>query len=99
MTDRVHLTSATLGVTRFGSDGPVVVLAGGTGMPPVVWELCGFVELLVSAGFQVVTYAARGVAPSDAPPAPYSIEDMTGDLAERARRGATAGPSNLLTPC
>lgn len=61
--------------------GPAVVLAGGTGMPPVAWQLCGLRDALVRAGFEVVTYAARGVAPSSAPPAPYSMEELAGDLA------------------
>lgn len=61
--------------------GRPVVLAGGTGMPPVTWELCGLHGALVAAGFEVVTYAARGVAPSDAPPAPYAMADLAGDLA------------------
>ncbi|MEN8652093.1 alpha/beta hydrolase [Streptomyces sp. 21So2-11] len=60
--------------------GRPVVLAGGTGMPPVAWELCGLREELVRAGFEVITYAARGVAPSDAPAAPYSMADMAADL-------------------
>ncbi|MFF3217085.1 alpha/beta fold hydrolase [Streptomyces sp. NPDC002886] len=61
--------------------GRPVVLSGGTGMPPVTWELCGLRGALVAAGFEVVTYAARGVAPSDAPPAPYAMADLAGDLA------------------
>ncbi|WP_086769636.1 alpha/beta fold hydrolase [Streptomyces bobili] len=65
---------------RVGS-GPVVVLVGGTGLPPVAWQLSGLCSGLVEAGFEVVTYAARGVAPSDAPPAPYAMADLAGDLA------------------
>ncbi|MER5485597.1 alpha/beta hydrolase [Streptomyces sp. NPDC002812] len=61
--------------------GRPVVLAGGTGMPPVAWELCGVREGLVTAGFEVITYAARGVAPSDAPSAVCSMADLAGDLA------------------
>ncbi|MDD9380325.1 alpha/beta hydrolase [Streptomyces sp. ZAF1911] len=61
--------------------GRPVVLSGGTGMPPVAWELCGVREDLVQAGFEVITYAARGVSPSDAPAAPYSMADLAGDLA------------------
>lgn len=65
---------------RCGAGRPVV-LVGGTGMPPVAWELCGLRGALVDAGFEVVTYAARGVAPSDAPPAPYTVEALAADLA------------------
>lgn len=65
---------------RAGAGRPVV-LAGGTGMPPVAWEFSGVRGALVEAGFEVVTYAARGVAPSDAPSAPYTMAHLTGDLA------------------
>ena len=58
-----------------------VVLAGGTGMPPLVWDMCGMSAALQSEGFQVLSYSARGVAPSDAPPPPYCIDDLAGDLA------------------
>ncbi|MDI2127839.1 alpha/beta fold hydrolase [Yinghuangia seranimata] len=61
--------------------GPPVVLSGGLGMPPGVWDFCGLRDALVGAGFEVVTYSARGVAPSDAPPAPYAVADLAGDLA------------------
>ncbi|MEJ8646223.1 alpha/beta fold hydrolase [Streptomyces sp. MS1.HAVA.3] len=58
--------------------GRPVVLAGGTGMPPVASELCGVHEDLVRACFEVITYAARGVAPSEAPAAPYAMADLAG---------------------
>lgn len=50
-------------------------------MPPVAWELGGLRDALVTHGHEVVTYAARGVNPSDAPPAPYTMAALTGDLA------------------
>jgi pimeloyl-ACP methyl ester carboxylesterase len=58
-----------------------VVLAGGSGMPPVVWELCGLTTALQREGYQVLSYCARGVAPSDAPPPPYAMADLAGELA------------------
>ncbi len=71
-------TGITLGASRVG-DGPVVLLNGGLGMPAMVWELCGLTASLVDAGFTVISYNARGLAPSSAPPAPYSIADLAGD--------------------
>jgi pimeloyl-ACP methyl ester carboxylesterase len=68
-----------LGYERMG-DGDPVVLAAGTGMPPAAWDLCGLRRALVDAGHEVITFAARGVAPSDAPAPPYSISNMTADL-------------------
>lgn len=78
--DSVVVGGVRIAFERVGSGRPVV-LSGGTGMPPVAWELCGLRDALVGAGFEVVTYAARGVAPSDAPPAPYAMADLAGDLA------------------
>jgi pimeloyl-ACP methyl ester carboxylesterase len=79
--------SADIGGVRLAYDvrgsgrNGTVVLAGGSGMPPLVWELCGMTEALDAAGYQVVTYCARGVAPSAAPPPPYTIADLADDLA------------------
>lgn len=78
--ESVVVEGVRLSYERAGSGSPVV-LVGGTGMPPVAWQLCGMRDALVRAGFEVVTYAARGVAPSDAPPAPYTMEELAGDLA------------------
>ncbi|MET9817307.1 MULTISPECIES: alpha/beta fold hydrolase [unclassified Streptomyces] len=50
-------------------------------MPAVAWELCGLRGTLADTGFDMVTYAARGVAPTDTPPAPYTVEALAADLA------------------
>ena len=76
----VTINGVRIGFERAGAGRPLV-LSGGTGMPPVAWELCGLRGALAGAGFEVVTYAARGVAPSDAPPAPYAMADLVADLA------------------
>jgi pimeloyl-ACP methyl ester carboxylesterase len=68
-----------LGYERQGRGDPVV-LAAGTGMPPAAWDLCGLRAELVDAGHEVITFAARGVAPSDAPAPPYSIPEMAADV-------------------
>ncbi|WP_162688596.1 MULTISPECIES: alpha/beta hydrolase [unclassified Streptomyces] len=78
--ESVVVNGVRIAYERTGRGRPVV-LAGGTGMPPVAWELCGVREDLVRAGFEVITYAARGVAPSEAPASPYAMADMAGDLA------------------
>ncbi|MCF2531974.1 alpha/beta fold hydrolase [Yinghuangia soli] len=78
--DMVAVGGVRIAYERVGAGRPVV-LAGGTGMPPVAWEFSGVRDALVEAGFEVVAYAARGVAPSDAPEPPYSIDDLTADLA------------------
>jgi pimeloyl-ACP methyl ester carboxylesterase len=65
---------------RGSGENGTVVLAGGTGMPPLVWDMCGLSTALKDSGYRVLTYAARGVTPSDAPPPPYSIGDLADDL-------------------
>lgn len=78
---RIQLPSG-LGLTaaRVGT-GPTVLLNPGMAMPLTTWELTGLPQALVDAGFSVITYSARGVAPSDAPPAPYSVASMADDAA------------------
>ena len=66
---------------RGSDENGTVVLVGGTGMPPLVWDMCGLSAALEDSGYRVLTYSARGVAPSDAPPPPYSIDDLADDLA------------------
>ena len=36
---------------------------------------------LVDAGYRVITFDNRGMAPSDAPPAPYTVAEMADDTA------------------
>lgn len=67
----------TLAYDLFGEGEPIVLMCG-CGQPAVGWQL-EIVPGLVAAGYQVVTFDNRGVAPSSSPPAPYSVEDMVGD--------------------
>lgn len=76
-----------LSVQRSG-EGPTVLLVGGLGMPSITWEICGPPRSLVDAGFQVIAYNARGMSPSSAPAAPYSVADLAGDAAAIGRSGA-----------
>ncbi|OBI40152.1 hydrolase [Mycobacterium kyorinense] len=69
-----------LAVQRSG-EGPAVLLVGGLGMPAITWEICGLPRSLVDAGFQVIVYNARGMSPSSAPAAPYSVADLADDAA------------------
>ena len=50
-------------------DGDPVVLVCGCGQPAISWDL-GIAQGLLEAGFRVVTFDNRGVAPSSSPPAP-----------------------------
>lgn len=68
-----------LAYDRAGAGPPVLLLAG-CGAPAVSWQL-GVAPALVAAGYGVVTVDHRGMAPSDAPPAPYSVSDMAVDAA------------------
>ena len=59
-------------------EGEPVVLVCGCGQPALSWEL-ELVPALTEAGYQVVTFDNRGVSPTSAPPAPYSVDDLVGD--------------------
>ncbi len=69
-----------LAVKRTG-EGPAVLLVAGLGMPAFVWDICGLTESLVSAGFSVISYNSRGLAPSSASAAPYSMAQLAADAA------------------
>lgn len=48
-------------------------------MPAAVWPFTGIPDALVDAGFSVITYSSRGLKPSSAPAAPYTIPQMADD--------------------
>ncbi len=63
----------------FGPDtGEPVVLVCGLSQPALAWHFAT-VPALTEAGYRVVTFDNRGVAPSSAPPAPYSVDEMVDD--------------------
>jgi pimeloyl-ACP methyl ester carboxylesterase len=49
-------------------------------MPGALWRLASG-PAFVTAGYRVITYDARGVGGSDAPPAPYSVAELAADAA------------------
>lgn len=59
-------------------DAEPIVLVCGCGEPAVAWHL-EIVPALVAAGYRVVTFDNRGVAPSSSPPAPYTVAQMVDD--------------------
>jgi pimeloyl-ACP methyl ester carboxylesterase len=71
--DQVTLSYDLAGDER----GDPVVLVAGCGQPAVGWF--GLVPSLTAAGFRVLTFDNRGVAPSSSPPAPYSVDDLVAD--------------------
>src|ERR1700742_463322 len=78
--DFITVNSVRIGYERAGVGRPLLLI-GGTGMTAQLWTACGMRDLLVDAGFDVITYTARGVAPSDAPAAPYQVADLAADAA------------------
>jgi thioesterase CepJ len=58
-------------------DADVIVLICGCGGPAAGWF--GIVPALVEAGYRVVTFDNRGMAPSSSPPAPYAVADLVAD--------------------
>jgi pimeloyl-ACP methyl ester carboxylesterase len=73
----VELGDVTIAYEVSG-DGEPVVLICGCGQPAVAWHL-GLVPALTAAGYQVITFDNRGMAPSSSPPAPYSVAEMVDD--------------------
>jgi pimeloyl-ACP methyl ester carboxylesterase len=75
----IALDDVTLAYDVFGdAEGEPVVLIGGCGQPALAWQV-GVVPVLAGAGFRVVIFDNRGVAPSSSPPAPYSVDQMVAD--------------------
>ena len=75
----MKLDRVTLAYDLWGSaDGETVVLICGCGQPAIAWQL-SLVPALIEAGFRVVTFDNRGVAPSSSPPAPYRVDDLVSD--------------------
>jgi pimeloyl-ACP methyl ester carboxylesterase len=76
---QVDLPGVTIAYDVFGPDtGEPVVLVCGLSQPAFAWQL-SLVPALTGAGYRVVTFDNRGVAPSSAPAAPYSVDDMVDD--------------------
>jgi pimeloyl-ACP methyl ester carboxylesterase len=59
-------------------DADPIVLICGCGQPALAWQI-GIVPAFVRAGYRVVTFDNRGVAPSSSPPAPYTVPDLVAD--------------------
>ena len=75
----IDLGEVTIAYETFGEpNGEPVVLVCGLGQPAGSWQL-GLVPALVEQGHYVVTFDNRGMDPSSAPPAPYTIDQMVGD--------------------
>jgi thioesterase CepJ len=75
----VDLAHVTIAYDVFGPpEGEPVVLVCGLSQPAAAWQL-GMVPALTGAGYRVVTFDNRGVAPSSSPPAPYTVDDMVED--------------------
>ena len=73
----VVANGATLAYEVHGEGEPLVLIAG-CGQPAAAWDI-SLVPPLVAAGYAVVTFDNRGVAPSSSPPAPYRVDDMAAD--------------------
>jgi pimeloyl-ACP methyl ester carboxylesterase len=61
-------------------DGDPVLLICATGQPAFSWTLSQ-VPALNAAGYQAITFDNRGMAPSETPPGPYTVQGMAEDAA------------------
>ena len=73
----VALGDVTLAYDVQGTGEPILLVCG-CGQPALAWQV-GLAPALVAAGYQVVTFDNRGIAPSSSPPAPYSVADLVAD--------------------
>lgn len=73
----VELDDVTLAYESTGEGEPLLLLAG-CGQPAAAFQV-GLAPLLAQAGYRVITFDNRGVAPSSSPPAPYSVGQMASD--------------------
>jgi pimeloyl-ACP methyl ester carboxylesterase len=78
------MADATVNGVRLAYDvhgeGEPVLLICGTGQPAFSWTLSQ-VPALNAAGYQVITFDNRGVAPSEEPEGPYTVQGMAEDAA------------------
>ncbi|GIJ27290.1 hydrolase [Micromonospora qiuiae] len=70
--------------TEHGTGDPVLMVMG-TGSPGSVWQLHQ-VPALVAAGYRVITFDNRGVAPLPAGEAKPTIDDLVGDVVALVER-------------
>jgi pimeloyl-ACP methyl ester carboxylesterase len=75
-------------------EGPLVVMVMGTGSPGRVWK-ANQQPALVKAGYRVVTFDNRGIAPSSECPAGFTIADMVADTAALIEH-LGAGPAAVI---
>lgn len=73
----VALDDVTIAYEVTGEGEPIVLVCG-CGQPAIAWHV-GLAPPLIAAGYQVVTFDNRGIAPSSSPPAPYSVNDLVAD--------------------
>ena len=73
----VALDDVTIAYEVTGEGEPIVLVCG-CGQPAIAWHV-GLAPLLTAAGYQVITFDNRGIAPSSSPPAPYSVAEMVAD--------------------
>jgi thioesterase CepJ len=59
-------------------DAEPVLLIAGCGQPAFAWHV-GVGPALAAAGYRVITFDNRGVAPSSSPAAPYTVDVMAAD--------------------
>jgi pimeloyl-ACP methyl ester carboxylesterase len=89
----VSTNGIRLSYERAGSGEPVLMIMG-QGAGGNVWTMYQ-VPALIAAGYEVITFDNRGVAPSDVPPGDYSLADLVADttgLIEALR----VGPCRLV---
>lgn len=76
----VDLNGIKINIDDSGGTGPAVVMVMGTGSPGRVWQ-ANQTPALLKAGYRVVTFDNRGIAPTSECTDGFSIDDMVADTA------------------
>ena len=66
-------------VYEIRGEGPSIININGTGLSSALWWQMPLGQMLLDAGYQVITFDNRGIPPSDVPPPPFTVEEMAQD--------------------
>ncbi len=76
-------------------EGPPLVIVNGGGASVAQMKEIGANDQILSAGYKLIRFDNRGVPPTDAPPPPYTINQMADDTI-RLLEHLNLGPYNMM---
>jgi pimeloyl-ACP methyl ester carboxylesterase len=90
----ISVNGTKINYSEAGAGEPVLLVMG-TGSPGHVWQLHQ-VPALVSAGYRVITFDNRGIAPLEHGAARPTIDDLVGDVTGLIEQLCGGGPARLV---